>query len=209
MTARQIDESFSDVSRETRSRLVRFVELFDKWSQTINLIAPSTRPDLVRRHIADSIQLLRLAPFAGHWIDLGSGGGFPGLIVAIVLAEQGQGWVDLVESSQKKAAFLRVAIQETGARANVHPRRIEAMPAVVPHCDFVSARALTDLDRLLELARPWFAANPQCIAWLHKGRDYRCEIAKARGRWQFDLVEHASEIEADSVILQVENLERT
>lgn len=204
-----VDESLDGVSRETRNRILRFAELFDKWSGTINLVSASTRKDVIRRHVADSLQLLTLAPGPRHWIDLGSGGGFPGVIVAIALAEYGAGWVDLVESNQKKAAFLRVAIAETGARAQIHARRIESMPAVVERCDAISARALADLDGLMAMMQPWFATNPNCTAWLHKGRDYRAEIDKARGRWQFDLVEHASRIEADSVVLEVKRLERS
>lgn len=194
------------VSRETHERLDRFVALFEKWTSKTNLVARSTRADLADRHIADSLQLLRLAPEPAHWIDLGSGAGFPGLIVGIAYAEREAGWVDLVESNRKKAAFLRAVIAETGARAAVHAARIEAMPAALPACDRLSSRALADLDRLLTLSRPWFETNRGCQAWFHKGRDYQREVHKARGRWKFDLVEHRSSLEPDSVILQIENL---
>ena len=197
----------SDVSRETQERLARFLVLFDKWSAKTNLVARSTRASVVRRHVADSLQLLDLTPEPAHWVDLGSGAGFPGLIVAIAYADIQAGWVDLVESNRKKAAFLRAAIVETGARAAVHATRIEAAQAALPLCDRVSARALTDLEQLLALSRPWFEANRSCQGWFHKGRDYRREVDKARGRWRFDLVEHRSSLEPDSVILQIENLE--
>jgi len=195
------------VSRETAERLQRFVKLFEKWAPSINLVAPSTRRDLLRRHIGDSLELARLAPGDRKWIDLGSGGGFPGLITAIVLAEAGHGWVDLVESNNKKVAFLRAAILETGARAQVHPIRIEVAAETLRNHDSVSARALAGLDVLCGLAAPWLLEG-RADAWFHKGRDYRREVEQARGRWRFDLIEHPSGIEPDSVILQVRNLER-
>ena len=153
------------------------------------------------------MQLYRLAPEPLRWVDLGSGAGFPGLILAIALADETQSWVHLIESNRKKAAFLQAAVAETGARASVHPRRIEAIYDEIPTCDRIASRALTDLPGLLGLSAPWFAANPACQAWLHKGRDYRRELSDARGRWRFDLVEHRSEVEPDSVILQIETLE--
>jgi 16S rRNA (guanine527-N7)-methyltransferase len=201
------DLSEFDVSRETVERLRRFAKLFGKWAPSINLVAPSTRDDVLRRHIGDSLELARLAPGDRKWIDLGTGGGFPGLITAIVLAEAGHGWVDLVESNNKKAAFLRAAILETGARAVVHPIRIEVAAETLRDHDTVSARALAKLDSLLGLAAPWLVEG-KAEAWFHKGRDYRREVEQARGSWRFDLLEHPSGIEPDSVILQIRNLER-
>lgn len=195
------------VSRETAERLQRFATLFGKWAKSINLVAPSTRHDVFRRHIGDSLELARLAPGDRKWIDLGSGGGFPGLVTAIVLAEAGHGWVDLVESNNRKAAFLRAAILETGARAAVHPIRIEAASEILHDHDAVSARALAGLDELLELASPWLIEG-RAEAWFHKGRDYRREVEQAHGSWRFDLIEHPSGIAPDSVILQIRNLER-
>jgi len=107
------------VSRETRDRLERFAELFQKWSRSINLAAASTHSELWDRHIRDSLQIFQLSPGAHDWIDLGSGGGFPGVVTAICLAERGDGWVHLVESNHKKASFLRMALLETGARGSV------------------------------------------------------------------------------------------
>src|SRR5262245_25769955 len=116
------------VSRETQERLQHFAELFTKWAKAINLVAPSTMGDMWSRHIADSAQIFQISPHPQTWIDLGSGGGFPGVITAIFLAEQQQGWVHLVESNNKKAAFLRTALRETGARGEVHAIRIEDAP---------------------------------------------------------------------------------
>lgn len=197
-----------NVSRETLDRLERFASLFQKWASTINLVAPSTKDDLWRRHIADSAQIFKIAPEPKHWVDLGSGGGFPGIITAILLSETGGGWVDLVESNNKKASFLRMAIAETGARAAVHPIRIEEAQKKLLDCDAISARALADLDQLAEFAEPWAQRNAWLRCYFHKGRDYQSEIDKARGRWDFDLVIHKSAIEADSVVLELADIRR-
>lgn len=191
------------VSRETAERLEHFAALFTKWAKAINLVAPSTMDDLWHRHIADSAQIFQLASGVGTWVDLGSGGGFPGIITAIFLAELGDGWVHLVESNNKKAAFLRTALAETGARGAVHPVRIEKAPELVPRCDAISARALAELDLLLEFALPWAKTNPALKTYFHKGRDYRAEIEKSRRRWSFDLLIHESTIEKDSVVLEI------
>ena len=196
------------VSRETLERLETFADLFSKWAKAINLVAPSTKDDLWRRHILDSLQIYQLCPGNHKWLDLGSGGGFPGVITAICLAEVGEGWVHLIESNHKKAAFLRTALLQTGGRGSVHAVRIEAAPAEVSECDVVSARALADLDLLLEYVEPWAISNKNLKALLHKGRDYAAEIDKARGRWHFDLVQHQSVIEQDSVILEITGINR-
>jgi 16S rRNA (guanine527-N7)-methyltransferase len=193
------------VSRETQERLEHFAGLFQKWAKTINLVAPSTLDELWRRHIADSAQIFQLSPRANRWVDLGSGGGFPGVITAIFLAEMGDGWVHLVESNQKKAAFLRVALSETGARGSIHPVRIEAAAKTIPECDLISARALAELEQLLFYTTSW-TANKNTRAFFHKGRDYAAEVEKARGRWAFDLVKHDSAVEPDSVILELSNI---
>lgn len=197
-----------NVSRETEDRLNAFVALFQKWAKTINLVAPSTLAEVWNRHIVDSVQIYALCPGPRIWVDLGSGGGFPGIVTGILLAGVGDGWVHLVESNNKKAAFLRTAILETGARASVHAIRIEEAPAAIPHCDAISARALADLDLLMEFGRPWADRNPDLRFFLHKGRDYQREVEKAHGRWGFDLVKHASVVEPDSVVLELSKLSR-
>jgi 16S rRNA (guanine527-N7)-methyltransferase len=194
------------VSRETQARLEHFLQLFQKWAKTINLVAPSTLSDAWDRHIVDSAQIYQLSPGVKTWVDLGSGGGFPGVITAILMAEQANGWVHLVESNNKKASFLRLALRETNARGSVHAVRIEDVYKEVPDSDAISGRALADLDKLLEFSKPWMDRNEECQAFFHKGRDYRSEIKKAHGRWQFDLVEHTSVVERDSVILEISKL---
>ncbi|MXN47852.1 16S rRNA (guanine(527)-N(7))-methyltransferase RsmG [Shinella kummerowiae] len=197
-----------NVSRETVERLDGFVALFQKWAKAINLVAPSTLAEIWARHVLDSAQVHVLHPGARTWVDLGSGGGFPGIVTGILLAEKGDGWVHLVESNNKKAAFLRTAIRETGARASVHAIRIEEAPAVIPQCDAISARALADLDLLMEFGFPWSERNADLRFFLHKGRDYQREVDKALGRWRFDLVKHASVVEPDSVVLELSHLSR-
>jgi 16S rRNA (guanine527-N7)-methyltransferase len=197
-----------NVSRETEERLTLFVALFQKWAKAINLVAPSTLSEVWNRHIVDSAQIYTLRPGVRSWVDLGSGGGFPGIVSGILLAGIGDGWVHLVESNNKKAAFLRTAILETGARASVHAIRIEDAPAAIEHCDAISARALADLDLLLQFGLPWAERNPALTFFLHKGRDYQREIDKAHGRWRFDLVKHASVVEPDSVVLEISKLSR-
>lgn len=197
-----------DVSRETQARLNLFAALFQKWANKINLVAPSTIDELWSRHICDSLQIYALSPGPLRWLDLGSGGGFPGVITAICLAEIGGGWVHLVESNNKKAAFLRAALQETGARGSVHPLRIETAPDLIESCDRISARALAELDVLLDFIEPWAIRNPSLRAFLHKGRDYRREVEVSRRRWNLDLVEHPSVVEKESVILEVSGLSR-
>ncbi len=193
------------VSRETQERLDHFANLFQKWAKRINLVAPSTLDELWRRHISDSIQIFQLSNRPLIWADLGSGGGFPGIVTAICLAELRDGWVHLVESNQKKAAFLRVALSETGARGSVHPVRIENAYEQAPSCTRISARALADLDLLLEYSLPWMIQQ-DARAFFHKGRDYAREVDKANSRWEFDLVKHRSVVEPDSVILEISGL---
>ena len=193
------------VSRETQEKLEHFSALFQKWAKAINLVAPSTLDELWRRHIADSAQIFQLSPQPYKWLDLGSGGGFPGVITAIFLAEVQEGWVHLVESNQKKAAFLRVALSETGARGSVHPLRIESASKALPYCERISARALAELDPLLSYTSAWMIGR-ETRAFFHKGRDYAAEVEKARGRWVFDLIKHQSAVEPDSVILEISNL---
>ncbi|CAN7304961.1 16S rRNA (guanine(527)-N(7))-methyltransferase RsmG [Pararhizobium sp. LjRoot255] len=196
------------VSRETSEKLEHFAALFQKWAKSINLVAPSTLSAFWQRHIADSAQIFQLFPGPKRWVDLGSGGGFPGIITAIFLAELGDGWVHLVESNNKKAAFLRVALTETGARGSVHAIRIEDAITIIPECDAISARALADLPQLLDYCVPWMMADSKPHAFFHKGRDYQQEVDNAVGRFQFDLVKHKSVIEPDSVVLEIANLSR-
>src|SRR5260221_8105953 len=112
--------ALTPVSRETEARIDRYVDLLREWQAKTNLVAPSTLPNLWTRHVADSLQLLTLAPAAKVWVDLGSGGGFPGVVLACALAETSGAMVHLVERNARKAAFLRQALRVTGAPGMVH-----------------------------------------------------------------------------------------
>ncbi|PYE89057.1 16S rRNA (guanine(527)-N(7))-methyltransferase RsmG [Phyllobacterium leguminum] len=194
------------VSRETFESLESFEAHFRKWSSAINLSSPATLPHLWERHILDSAQLFSLAPDARKWLDIGSGGGFPGVVLAILLKERVGSSIDLVESNGKKAAFLRTAIAQAGAPGQVHARRIEAMWDNVQAPDIITARALASLPELLSLAEPWLKEG--ATALFQKGREYRREIEESRDAWDYDLIEHSSAIGEGSVILQISNLRR-
>lgn len=194
------------VSRETFERLLAFEQSFLKWARRINLAAPSTLEAVWPRHILDSAQLVQLAPSAKRWLDLGTGGGFPGAVVAMLLADRPGASVDLIESSAKKAAFVQAALAEAGVAARIHRRRIEDCAALIPTPDIVTARALARLPRLIALAEPWLAAGARGL--FHKGRDYLLEIEESRALWRFDLIEHADRVDPEGIILEVANPRR-
>jgi 16S rRNA (guanine527-N7)-methyltransferase len=198
--------SLTPVSRETAARLDRFVALLIAWEKHTNLIARSTIPVIWTRHIADSLQLLDLAPRAKVWADLGSGAGFPGLVIACALAETKGAKVHLVESIGKKAAFLRDAVQVTGAPAIVHPMRIEDFVDKAPESiEVVAARALAPLPKLLPLAYPLLKKG--AVGLFPKGQDVGSELTDAAKYWkiQSDLV--GSRTDQRSRILIVKALE--
>lgn len=173
------------VSRETEIRLDRFADLLVTWQNRINLIAPSTLPNLWTRHIADSLQLLTLVEAPMLWVDVGSGGGFPGLIVACALAEKPGAEIHLVESNQKKAAFLREAARVTGVPARVHAVRIEDFAAQFSgQPDVVSARALAPLKELLSEAYPLLKTGAKGL--FPKGQDVEAELTEASKYWRFE-----------------------
>jgi 16S rRNA (guanine527-N7)-methyltransferase len=170
------------VSRETAARLDRFVALLLDWRTRLNLIAASTAPFVWTRHIADSLQLIALAPDARKWADLGAGAGFPGLPIACALADQSAAEVHLIESNNKKAAFLREAVRVTGAPAIVHATRIaEFSQKFAGELDVVTARALAPLSELLSIAYPLLKSGAQGI--FPKGQDVEAELTQAAKCW--------------------------
>lgn len=195
-----------NVSRETFERLLVFEALFLKWSKAFNLAAPSTLTQLWERHILDSAQLVAIRNPQDEWLDIGSGGGLPGVIMAIFMTESTNGQVHLVESNGKKAAFLRNAIRETGALGTVHQMRIEDAAREIGPVNVMTARALAALPKLLELSETWLTQG--ATALFHKGREYHQEIKLARDEWQFDLLEHPSAIDRESIILEIRSLQR-
>ncbi len=172
--------ALTPVSRETAARLDRFVALLLQWQAKTNLIASSTIGEIWTRHVADSLQLLALAPQAKVWVDLGTGAGFPGLVIACALADQADATVHLVESNQKKAAFLREAVRLTGAPAKVHAGRIEEF-VTSDRVDAVAARALAPLKNVLALAEPLLKTG--AVGLFLKGQDVEAELTEASKYW--------------------------
>jgi 16S rRNA (guanine527-N7)-methyltransferase len=193
-----------DVSRETYQRLIQFEDMFRTWNATINLAASSTLSEFWTRHVLDSAQLADIRPLTGNWLDLGSGGGLPGVILAILAGQKREAMVQLVESKGKKAAFLQSVIGQTLSPGKVHVMRIEDAANMIKGVDVVTARALAPLKELIGLAFPWLSTGAAGL--FHKGRDFRQEIELARDVWDFDLIEHRSAIDANSVILEISNV---
>lgn len=179
----------SGVSRETLERLEAFVGLLEKWNRRINLVARSSLEDVWRRHVLDSAQLLPLLPEAPEGrtrvlLDLGSGAGFPGLVLAIL----GAGEVHLVEADGRKVAFLREAARIAEAEVEIHLGRIEALTPFP--ADVVTARALAPLPRLLALAAPFLSEGSRCL--FLKGAQAEEELEAARKSWNFSVESHES-----------------
>ncbi|WP_305986620.1 16S rRNA (guanine(527)-N(7))-methyltransferase RsmG [Roseibium sp. MMSF_3544] len=202
----QVVHKFGDVSRETLDRLQIYVDLVLKWQPAQNLIAPSTIPDIWIRHVADSLQTQWSYPEARTWVDIGSGGGFPGIVTAILLADEPDAHVHMIESNQRKAAFLRTVLRETGSSGTVHPGRIESVAKewTFGRADSVSARALASLDALFRLSEPFTSAGAKAV--FHKGQDFQREVDEASDAWNFDLVEKKSLIDPVSRMLIFSNI---
>ncbi|GAA4526454.1 16S rRNA (guanine(527)-N(7))-methyltransferase RsmG [Chelativorans composti] len=201
-----LQDAAGPVSRETFEKLCNFEESFKRWAVKINLVAPSTLPTVWERHILDSARLFKLAPHSTKWVDIGSGGGFPGAVMAILLGERPGAHIDLVESNRKKASFLAVTLASLNAPAKVHAMRIEESYDRVGKPEVVTARALAPLPLLLELAEPWLVAG--AVGLFHKGRDYQREIEESSISWRYDLVKHDHESKwGDGVILEIRNLQ--
>lgn len=195
------------VSRETFERLSAYAALLRSWQRRINLIADSTLNDIWRRHIVDSAQLLPLAsPSATRWVDLGSGAGLPGLVLAILLANRPGASVVLIEANQKKSAFLREAIRITAAPASVVSKRIEAAlsgPERIS-CDVVTARALAPLADLLKLASPLLMTGAEGL--FLKGRDVDAELTGAAKSWKTEMELLPSQTDPNGRIVRVKAL---
>jgi 16S rRNA (guanine527-N7)-methyltransferase len=188
------------VSRETSERLQVYTSMLQKWNSRINLVGSSTLNDMRFRHIEDSLQLASLVnPAKGVWADLGSGGGLPGLVFAIAHTDTEATFV-LVESDQRKAAFLRAVIRETELhKVTVLSQRIEAVPPL--NADFISARALAPLWELMAYLDLHLASSGR--AFLMKGRQWQVELEEAKKAWSFNYVAHPSQTQDGATILEV------
>jgi 16S rRNA (guanine527-N7)-methyltransferase len=199
--------ALTPVSRETEARLDRFVELLRDWQSKTNLVSPSTLPALWTRHISDSLQLLALAPAARVWVDLGSGAGFPGVVIACALGETPGARVHLIERNAKKAAFLREALRVTRAPADVHLADIENSVDRFPGpVDCVTARAVAPLHQLISLAEPWIRGGAKAL--FPKGQDVEAELTEATRYWNINPHLHASRTGGHGWIVELDRIER-
>ena len=197
--------SAQNVSRETFEKLELLERELRRWQAIKNLVGPATLDQIWERHIVDSLQLLSLAPEARTWVDLGSGVGFPGLVLAIAGAERGLK-VHLVESNSRKCSFLRHVSRLTDAGATVHEARLETVtPSFIGKADVVSARALASLTMLLEWTEPLLKAGT--IGLFPKGRDAEIELTEARKRWTFGLDVLPSLTDSEARILRITSIE--
>ncbi len=195
------------VSRETEARLDRYIALLLDWQAKTNLVAPSTLPYLWTRHIADSLQLLDLAPSARTWLDLGSGGGFPGVVLACALAETPGATIHLVERNAKKAAFLREAIRVTSSPGIVHLADIDdIVERVVGRIDCVTARALAPLHQLLAFAEPLVKKGAKAL--FLKGQDVDAELTLATKYWNISPRLHSSRTGGGGWIVELDQIDR-
>lgn len=196
-----------NVSRETLEKLKLYESLLRKWSPKINLVSKATIDDIWSRHILDSLQFTQLCPDAhGHWVDIGSGGGFPGLVVAIACKDTMKGIkeVTLVESDQRKAAFLRTVLRETETTARVISKRIESIDSL--GANVLSARALASLPNLLDFAELHLSKDGYAL--FAKGKNWQTEVKAAESAFSFICTAHKSGTEPEAAILQIGEIRR-
>ena len=193
-----------NVSRETLASLERYVELLDTWRTKINLIGPKEWPNIWNRHIWDSAQLFSHVDPDARILDLGSGAGFPGLVLAAYVTAEGSGEVTLIERTGKKCAFLREVIDSVGLKAQVIQETFEAVKPF--SVDIVTARAFAHLPKLLDLAAPWLETG--AVGYFHKGENWKEELTKAAERWIFAHEAIPSRSGGSGIILKVSEIRR-
>ncbi len=207
MTAeRRLRQPLSDVSRETLDRLTAHVALLKKWNDKVNLVSPQSLQNVWHRHVLDSAQLIDLAPrSARRWIDLGSGGGFPGLVCAILALERRPDLsFMLIDSDKRKCEFLRAVARTTGVTVEVRGTRVADVPPET--ADVVSARAVAPLSQLLTLSERFIGSQTCCL--FPKGSQAAIEIDTARRTWRFKVQCVPSITAPNSVVLCCEDVER-
>ena len=199
--------ALTPVSRETEMRLDRFIELLGQWQTKTNLVAPSTLQHLWTRHVSDSLQLVELQPAARTWVDLGSGGGFPGVVLACAMADKPGAIVHLVERNAKKAAFLREAIRVTSSPGVVHLSEIaDIVDTIDGRIDCVTARALAPLNLLLGYAEPLVKRGAKAL--FLKGQDVDAELTEATKYWNIRPLLHSSRTGGRGWIVELDRIER-
>jgi 16S rRNA (guanine527-N7)-methyltransferase len=199
--------SLTPVSRETEARLDRYVDLLLEWQAKTNLVAPSTLQHLWTRHISDSLQLLSLAPTARLWADFGSGGGFPGVVLACALAETPGAMVHLIERNAKKGAFLREALRVTNSPGTVHLADIgDIVDSAIGKVDCVTARALAPLHQLIGFAEPLVRQGAKAL--FLKGQDVELELTEATKYWNIKPRLHSSRTGGHGWIVELDHIER-
>lgn len=190
----------TDVSRETMERLQQYEALISRWNPKINLISEKTLPEFMQRHVADSLQLAACAGApTGRWVDMGTGGGLPGIVLAIAYSEQPL-QISLLESDARKCAFLRTAVRTLDLKnVTILQSRIEEVPH--QQAESVSARALAPLPLLLSYVDRHL--KPNGTAWLMKGRSWRQEIDEATSIWRFQVDSFPSRTDPEAAILRI------
>lgn len=187
------------VSRETLDKFSRYVELLNKWQKAINLVSKTTLPDVWNRHILDSYQILGHAPIQnGVWVDMGSGAGFPALIVAMATDFD----VHIIESDTRKCQFMREVSRETSSKVTIHSKRIENIEPF--EADIISARALASLEKLLNFSAP-FSTEKTTHLYL-KGQDVDVELTNAAKCWRMDAIKHPSLSSSEGSVLELRNV---
>jgi len=194
-----------DVSSETIDKLHAYEGLVRKWNPKINLVSKSTLEHLWDRHILDSLQIKGLSGTPANWTDIGSGGGFPGLVLAIAFAECNPDLcLTLVESDQRKAAFLRVVSGQLGLNTRIIAKRVEQIPSL--QSAVISARALAPLGTLLSYAERHLASDGTCLFF--KGESYRKELTESLESWRFQSEIIPSQTNPSAVILMIKDIAR-
>ena len=207
---RQQAAQYLDVSRETWAALDHYVDRLKAWQRAQNLVSAATLDQVWIRHISDCAQLYQLGASAGNWLDIGSGAGLPGLVGAILARyqqPQDHSQFVMVESNQRKCAFLRMICRELDLNCHIICNRIERLqPGDSPHISHISARAVAPLAQLLEWGSAYFDAGAD--AYLQKGRDYSAEVDIAADMFAFNLICYESVVETNSVILHLSDIQR-
>ena len=190
------------LSPQTEARLAVYVDLLARWRTVTDLVSEASFAEVWTRHIADSAQLLALAPHARRWVDMGAGAGFPGMVIAIQLADVPGARVHCIESDRRKCAFLREVARAAGAPAEIHAARIESIdPAALAPVDAVTARAVAPLPRLIEFATVWIAQG--AVGVFPRGRSVGAQLETAVAAQDFAIDLVASKLDPEAAIVRV------